>query len=882
MVIGPHPVLLAVSLSNRIRKNGIERVKFHSRRLSPNRSRMQKNRIPWVVFSLVLLLSMPPCLLGAQSMDLFSRVNSDYDEQYPILSADGQTLYFVRDRHPNNMGFADLADIWLSQRRTNGAWGPPVHMGLPINSLKANRLAGVSADGQTLYLVETDGLQGWISIAHREGRGWSSPLPMIIDRFVPGDGASFSVSPDEQVLIITSIQTDGEGDMDVYVSFRQEERRWSHPLNLGAGLNTPGREAWAMLAVDEQTLYLSSNGYPGGAGGLDLWMTRRLDNSWQNWSPPVNLGPTVNSSRDEISLAIAGDGSAIILNRFTAQRHFDLQQIELDSDKQPHPVAILSGRLIDKNTRQPHSGDVFYRFLGPAEAEPHPLKLENDANYKIIVPLNWGAELYGNLPGYLPLSERFDVTSPAEQLDTPHPQIAAWAGANTTYWREEEVIHDLQNQLQAIQDGMQTLDKQRKAHRRLLAERTYEALENEDILYSDAEIEVLERRFNIYRRQTRDTLTMLTQQAKGQLSGQPAGTSGGVGMKSFIEEPEDEETAKLKKQLREQRPSSGNEAPGGSENAPSKDLPAELTFSDLKKKAEKELTYEMLPRVQAELVQELFPFVWRSLQQGNSTTLLKILSEREDSIRIQIRQGLGQFIMAPDAFEDFSAEEAEWRRQLKTDLKNVLRQDVRTHLKQTLRPLIMDAIRLELNFQLEQLLEKRQRQTLNDKINQQQDLELMSGLKTDHPSQPLPDTMPKPRPGEGLTFREATMDLLLTPIAEGRLLELKNVRFLPNTLEMMPEAHEELDRILRFLRDNPSVSVQILAHTHGWCDHGRANRLTQNRARLIAGYLTERGIRPERIPYAGLGKTAPRMDNETLAGRAANQRIELKILSINE
>lgn len=823
--------------------------------------------ISWAITSLSL-----PLWLAGQRPALFSQVNSSYDERYPVLSPDGQTLYFVRDRHPNNMGLDDQPDIWYAVRK-GAIWGAPIHMGLPVNNLKPNRLAGVGVDGRTLYLAENDGLQGWINITRRRGRGWSSPQAMLIERFVPGATGAFTVSSDEKYLIIASEQTEGEGDLDLYVAFRLEDRRWSHPVNLGPTLNTPGREAWAMLAADGQTLYLASDAHPGGAGGLDLWMSRRQDNSWQNWTDPINLGPAVNTGQDEISLAIAADGRSIILDRLS-QGQRDLVQATLPEDVRPYSVAILSGVLKGQEDVPPANPEIFYRFLQTKQAPERTLELE-EGSYHIIVPLNWGAELYGNAPGYLPLSERFEIRSAADQLDTPNPQIAAWAGMNNFYWQEEEVIYNIQRQLQVIQSDKAVLEKRRRAHRLVLAEKTYEALENEDIRTENPEIEALESRFNIYQRQFRDTLSMLTQQTKVLLPGQPAGTSGGEAKKNFAEQPDSEETAKLKKQFREKRPAAPQSPAIGEEviETPS--------FKELKVRAEKELTYEMLPRIQAELVQELFPAAWRNLQQNTTSALMQDLIEEEDSIRIHIRQGLGQFIMAPDAFENYAQEASQWWRQLKLDLKNVLRQEVRAHLKRSLRPLVLESIRIQLEYEVKKMMEKDQQAALARKIRQQQEIENASAeveqFLDQTPVGAPPDTARKTP-----SFTHIEKDLVLTPVEEGRIMILKNVRFLPDAAELLPEAYAELDRILDFLLHHKDITVEIRAHTHGWCDHTKANDLTAARSRLLADYFRQRQIPAARVRYTGLGKTAPLKDNDTLAGRAANQRIELKILSINE
>lgn len=817
-----------------------------------------------------------PLRLAAQSPVLFAQVNSRYDEQAPFLSPDGQELYFGRDRHPNNIGMENLPDIWLSRRKPNGQWGPPIHMGLPINDGKANRLAGLNADGNALYLAETDGHQSWVMVTRREGRHWTPPQSTIIQRFVPGAGATFSVSADEQFLLIASEQPEGLGSMDLYVAFRMEERLWSHPVHLGTDLNTPGREAWAMIAADGQTLYFASDGHPEGAGGLDLWMSRRQDANWQTWTPPVNLGPAVNSPDDEANLAIAGDGASVIVSRLIDQQAYDLQQVPLDADKQPFSIAILSGRLRSESA----DGAIFYRFLGDEGGQEQRLQLRDDGSYRVIVPLNRGIALYGNFPGYLPLSECFDGISLAEKLDAPNPQIAAWAGMNTYHWQQEQIIHDLQNQLQVVQEEKGELNRKKKVHRRLLAEKTFEELESEKAWLVNPEIEALERRFNIYQRQLRDTLITGGAQDKRMSSMQPRGVSTGDARKDYIEEPSDEATLELKSQLREYS-SSKKTSPTGVLSGQKASDGGQLSFSfqDLRERAEKEVTYALLPRVQAELVQELFPLAWRGVQQNTSTSILKELTEREDSIRIQIRQSLGQFILAPDPFlVDGQDEDQEWWRQMKNDLKNVIRQPIRAELKQNLRNLVFEAIQIELDYQVRQLAEEYQQRLLNEKIEQQMKIETASeevGLYLDQ-------IAPKVAPGTGTDTLDNLIlvekDFVLIPIKEGKILQLKNTSFVPDQATLFSNSYPELDSIAQFLKNNRDLRVEVRSHTHGWCDHAKANQLTAARARLLYDYFISRGVPPARIQYRGLGKTQPVADNKTLEGRAMNQRIELKIL----
>src|SRR5450631_4366940 len=81
------------------------------------------------------------------SMLALHPINSAYDEQNPLLSHDGKTLWFTVANHPQNMaGKKDLGDIWYSTWE-GSHWSVPIHGGPVINDRSYNAVAGLSEDG---------------------------------------------------------------------------------------------------------------------------------------------------------------------------------------------------------------------------------------------------------------------------------------------------------------------------------------------------------------------------------------------------------------------------------------------------------------------------------------------------------------------------------------------------------------------------------------------------------------------------------------------------------------------------------------------------------------------------------------------------------------
>jgi outer membrane protein OmpA-like peptidoglycan-associated protein len=130
-----------------------------------------------------------------------------------------------------------------------------------------------------------------------------------------------TMNADQNVLILAMNHSESMGDLDLYVSFKESDNVWSSPVWMGKSINTSSREGSPFIAQDNKTLYYYSNGL-GGFGGSDLFLSRRLDDSWTSWSKPVNLGPYINTSGNErsITLTARGDTACIISTDTTNDR----------------------------------------------------------------------------------------------------------------------------------------------------------------------------------------------------------------------------------------------------------------------------------------------------------------------------------------------------------------------------------------------------------------------------------------------------------------------------------------------------------------------------------------------------------------------------------
>lgn len=227
-------------------------------------------------------------------------INTAAEESAPLLSPDGTSLFFVRTLHKKNTGGQYAGqDIWMALK--DGETYHHVSNSFPaFNTEGNNAILGLSRDGQSAYLMniytDNNSTESGISISHRSESGWSAPEALALSDIHTNDQFySACVSASENVIIVSMEGEETFGKEDLYLSRKNErDGTWSPLINLGVVINTREFETSPFLSHDEKTLFFSSQGH-GGYGDADIFMTTRLDDSWTNWSAPVNLGPQINS-----------------------------------------------------------------------------------------------------------------------------------------------------------------------------------------------------------------------------------------------------------------------------------------------------------------------------------------------------------------------------------------------------------------------------------------------------------------------------------------------------------------------------------------------------------------------------------------------------------
>ena len=343
------------------------------------------------------------------------RVNSYGGDLSPVITTNGKRLYFGRYPHRDNVGNPEEEDIWYTDVQPDGSWGPAINVGRPLNNQGANFLISITPDENQVLVGNTYYSNGaprgpGVSQSVRTASGWSVPREVRIDNYYNLHRFSEScLDPSGRVLLLAIERRDSRGQKDIYFSRKRPDGTFSEPINCGTDINTWGSEMSPFMAADGVTLYFASDGRRG-YGNVDIWMTRRLDDSWTKWSKPKNLGPKINTPEWDAYFTVPANGEyAYLCGTSPVDQSADLYRIRLTKGVQPQPVVLVSGRVLDASTKKPIATNVEYESLTTRVSAGTALSEPVQGSYKIVLP---AGDLYGfraEATGYYPVSDQLDT-----------------------------------------------------------------------------------------------------------------------------------------------------------------------------------------------------------------------------------------------------------------------------------------------------------------------------------------------------------------------------------------------------------------------------------------------------------------------------------------
>ncbi|MBK6830112.1 MAG: OmpA family protein [Flavobacteriales bacterium] len=262
---------------------------------------------------------------------------------------------------------ASYLDLYTSSPTATGGWSEAVPLTGDVNGRFHEGPAVISADGNTMYFTRSDYFKFRLN---KDDDAVSHLMLFRAEKLADGswgnnhsfayNGLDFSaghaaLSKDDSTLYYISDMPGGFGGTDIYACARTPEG-WGYPRNLGPSVNTSANEMFPTVHGD--TLYFSSNGHRT-LGGLDIFRTALINGAW---TAPENLNYPINSPFDDFGLVLLPSGTDGYLssNRHGADRIYSFEAHE--------PTLALTGVLLDEEEGTPMA-DVEVKLLEMAEAD---------------------------------------------------------------------------------------------------------------------------------------------------------------------------------------------------------------------------------------------------------------------------------------------------------------------------------------------------------------------------------------------------------------------------------------------------------------------------------------------------------------------------------
>lgn len=308
-------------------------------------------------------------------IERLDEVNSPFRDVNISVTPNGRYLYFMSGRGgapwsvKDDVAFRGKSeydgDIWYSEKK-NEKWQPPQHLPRSINTSNGEDEPNISPDGQTVYF------QSWHDGWHRDGgpyyraelygNRWQNPVGLYggIHQFFR-DSMNYygryatdgmSISPDGQIFLVAAGKDYG-GNLDLYISRKNDRGDWSYPMRLTVSTNKDERSVF--IAGDGKTIYFGSDGH-GGAGGLDIFKTTLLQ--LNRCGEIINIGAPFNTEQDDYGFIIGALG-----NDAYFVRESDIYYAKLNNEAaalKPQPTIVINGTVEDCDGKPAQSSVELY------------------------------------------------------------------------------------------------------------------------------------------------------------------------------------------------------------------------------------------------------------------------------------------------------------------------------------------------------------------------------------------------------------------------------------------------------------------------------------------------------------------------------------------
>lgn len=324
--------------------------------------------------------------------NLGSTVNSEYPEINPIMHPDGKTLYFSRANHPENTyGGVNSQDVWYSTLNDDGTWTEAKRLPRTVNIGRYNAIFGILDNGNSFLINGHYSPNGkiWIDrglsiIERTDNDSWGKPELLNIRRYAKmnkGRTTTAYMTPDKNYIVLSFSKRGNGKNNSIYLSVKKSNNKYSKPKRIKiAGSKLSKDYESPFLSADGKALYFSCK----VDGNYNLYVSNRTDDSYFNWSIPVPLNDTINTSGWENYWRLnTKENWAYYCSNTNSIGKSDIYRVKIFED---NPNVKLTGLILNKVDQKLMLADTNYRITFNGTEVPS-LKIDKaSASYEVLLP----------------------------------------------------------------------------------------------------------------------------------------------------------------------------------------------------------------------------------------------------------------------------------------------------------------------------------------------------------------------------------------------------------------------------------------------------------------------------------------------------------------
>lgn len=771
--------------------------------------------------------------LQAQSsylpQNLGTNVNTEYAEVNPVVSLDGKTLFFNRINHPeNHYGKHNSQDIWYSEKQGDGSWGPAKRLDVPFNKARHNAIiCPLSNDTYLINGVYTKGKnpewleRGFAIVTVKDGQ-WSNPKNIKIkaySRLNEGKKSNAWMSLDRKVIVFSFTHHYNGKHNNLYVSF-DKGTHYSKPKKLGKIINSrETNEEAPFISYNNDVLYFTSNRNSG---------TKEVNKKNYQVFKSNRLDETWESWSTPTPLndTINSDqwDSYFRTNQKGSWAYFaSVKNAKGESDLykiklyEENPYVLVKGRILDKTKNQPLAKGKKYTVLANGEPIDSILTNPDSSTYQIKLPFGKKYSISASAKNYQGVPEEIDARGVREFTEI-HKDLYL-RPSNYVLISGSVLVH---------------------TPRGIVPEESHPKISVNGVPIDSIQIKFPEGSYEL-RLPFGKNYTVAATAAK------------------YVPNPIkfSFDTVREYKEIKKDLFVSTNPM-------------ATLKGTFWVKGTNAKIPLSAHPRlmINGEIVDSV------QIDTLNLTyrAFLPLKKKYALSVSATKYQGIVDTVNLLSVYEP---------RELSRDLyatkisNSALLSGIVINRKTGKPVSTKEIVKIQSNG--------------SDIPGARFDpetgnYEVEIALGTSHTiSANIPNYFPQFEVvdlSKEKTNVKLAKDLYVTPLEIGQSVKLNNIFFESSKATLKPKSFPELNKVAKFLKENPSIDIQIEGHTDNVGKADANLKLSRWRARSVQQYLVGKGIDIKRVKFDGFGSNKPVAKNTTAQGRSLNRRVEFKILSL--